>query len=88
MALSNIFREPRREITETVVGVTLAAPLIWADYKAAVWFEWFTGGSHDGSVAFAIGLFLISGAAVVIHTAGDIICDELEAHGIRLRPRR
>lgn len=40
MALSNIFREPRREITESAIGITVAAATIgglgFGDYHLAL----------------------------------------------------
>jgi len=35
MALSNIFNEPRREITETVIGIILFIPFVGLDYWTA-----------------------------------------------------
>lgn len=41
MALSNIFREPCREITESVVGIAVTVAIVggfgWADYEFARW---------------------------------------------------
>lgn len=39
MALSNIFREPRREITESAIGLGIFAAAAWADYHFAVWLQ-------------------------------------------------
>jgi hypothetical protein len=102
LALSNIFREPRREITETVVGVIIPLLLGYGLY-------WYSSYSYDngdivcsdcgrasniiigmvlvGLMVFMFGLF-ISIAAHAIHALGEWLCDVLERRGIRLRPRR
>lgn len=43
MTLSNIFREPRREITESAVGLAIFGVAIWADYEFAVWLQDYAG---------------------------------------------
>lgn len=43
MALSNIFREPRREITESAVGLALSVVAIGADYAFALWLQEYVG---------------------------------------------
>lgn len=65
MALSNIFREPRREIIETgvgiaaiVVGLIVGSPIIVADYFAALWLNQITGGEKGGCPWF-LGVILI-----------------------------
>ena len=37
MALSNIFREPRREITETLVGVGVVILPVYVNYRLGAW---------------------------------------------------
>lgn len=37
MALSNILREPRREITETALGIIVIGIIVYPDYKFACW---------------------------------------------------
>lgn len=53
MALSNMLREPRREITESVVGIAVVGgilgPLCWADYRLAVAWEISAGYSSNGA---------------------------------------
>ena len=99
MALSNIFREPGREITETLVGIavvgTILAVILPADYYFARWFEEITGGANGGC-PWPLGMILIGPmaaigvglVAVFIHEVGDIVCDSLEERGIQMRPRR
>jgi hypothetical protein len=96
MALSNIFREPRREITETVVGVALITIPVVADYFAALELQKLSGGWSE--FPWPIGmlfapLLVMAAAAVafglplVVHAIGEIGCEALEERGIHLRPR-
>ncbi len=93
MALSNIFREPRREITESVVGLAIFGVVVWGDYIFARWCQTW----DDSSLLFwmfmgALGAMTSVTAAIVVlfatHVLGDFICSVLEDSGIRLRPRR
>ena len=95
MALSNIFREPRREITETVVGLVVlgvfpVADCIFAysmeDQNHGFW-AWIIAGL---ALLFALIVVLacITALALVIHAIGEVICNKLEARGVYLRPRR
>lgn len=80
MALSNIFKEPRREIIETIIGLAVVIPLSYADYCAAVWAQSVTGGDYRGipwqlgmpvglvAVIFIIVALLI--VAIAIHAIG------------------
>lgn len=83
-----MLREPRREITESVVGIVVVGGLlslaIWADYAFAVWFEAATVGSSRGPcplpLGMIIGVILAAGAfglLVLTHRAGDAICNAL-----------
>lgn len=99
MALSNIFREPRREITESVVGIAAAAIAVGivapGDYYFALWFEEITGGHKTGGCPWELGMaffgpcagLLILGAILATHGLGDAICNRLERVGLQLRPR-
>ena len=94
MALSNIFREPRREITESVVGLVVFGAFAWADYYVARWFQDVTGGWHDGCpwpIGMMLGLlvgFLAMCLLIITHGIGDGICNALQRRGIHLRPRQ
>lgn len=100
MALSNIFREPRREITESAVGTVLAGGLIYADYAFGYWLSNYAGcySSNDGicrheipwGLGMLIGLFcmIVLGLFIFLtHEIGDAICNALQRQGIHLRPR-
>lgn len=102
MALSNIFNEPRREIIETVVGVTvLAAPVVvflYLDYQFALWLQEQTASGASSGMPIPMGmvsgailgalLTLLSGlAAVIVHAAGEGFCNAMQRRGVHLRPR-
>lgn len=104
MALDNMAVEPRREITETLVGLALALPVIYLDYLFAAWFvpackdPNFHGfwAMALGMVIGAVGLF-IGGvlamilsyiALVAIHALGEVGCAIIEAFGIQIRPKQ
>jgi hypothetical protein len=100
MALSNIFREPHREITETAIGVMAFLPAIVLDYTLSSWISQATydANPHD-YIPLPIAMFLIAIvlpiaagliilAAVGIHATGEGICNSLERSGVHLRPRR
>lgn len=91
MALTNIFNEPRREIIEQIAGVLILVVPVWLDYRFAVWFQHVTGprdpcpvpmGMFFGAVA---GMMIIS-ALIMIHWAGEAVCDALAERGLELRP--
>jgi hypothetical protein len=103
MALSNIFREPRREITESAIGIVCLgaglAAIVAIDYGVARWLNRLCGFGpmHVGdfalwSVAIGLGGFFLGGllylAAHLTHEAGENVCDWFEDRGIHLRPRR
>lgn len=100
MALSNIFREPRREITESVIGVAtcvlVAAAFYWVDdYFATMFMN--SGRHHDAGdwwFAMLMGIPLAGGFGalsvgllIATHEFGDVICDMAESRGMQLRPR-
>lgn len=93
MALSNIFREPQREITETVVGLVVASVIVYLDYEFAVWFQncdWGSMGKPPLVIGFIAGALLVPVAAFalhLVHETGDLVCDILDDFGVRLRPR-
>jgi hypothetical protein len=98
MALSNIFREPRREITESAIGVAALIPFAVADIFFAPWFHEVTGGDAHGGcpvgLAYFVGAFaLLAGCVVMIllalasHAIGEGICNSLARRGLELRPK-
>lgn len=94
MALSNMLREPRREITESVVGLLIFAVYMSVSYWFALWIC-----EQDRATPFAVAMvfsmlgvfyvpFALMAVMFVVHVAGDIACDMLEAIGVHLRPRQ
>ncbi len=102
MALSNILKEPRREITETLVGVSLLTIPVGLSYLMAIDIPWDDDDPSGliarmalsllilalGGVALMVGAAVITLFTLAIHAAGEAICDALDRRGIRLRPRR
>lgn len=95
MALSNIFREPRREITETAMGLIpfgAAAILMVVNYYVSCWL---VGGKNVKGSDVGFCMFLLTAATIIIgfivvfvHWAGEEVCDFLEKRGIQIRPRQ
>jgi hypothetical protein len=95
MALSNILNEPRREITESLVGIAVLILPVYADYRFGCWFNNVVG---DGLppvdvprtltgmfVGILLTLILIA-IAIGTHAFGDHVCEVLQDHGLQLRP--
>lgn len=99
MALSNIFREPRREITESVVGLVAVALPVYGDFLFAKWFQEATTPSNGPGcpwpIGMALGILIVIGTALFVtaavyltHAIGDSICNVLQRRGLHLRPRQ
>lgn len=98
MALSNIFREPRREITETLIGIAVAGMLLILDYYMATaypipiidssYIERVGISMFAYPVMLGIALAGILLAAAGVHALGESICDSLQAAGVHLRPKK
>jgi hypothetical protein len=89
VALSNIFREPRREITETLVGLLVIGILVASDTAFGVWLH-----AHFMTTPVELGMLLglffggaIISVFVIFHNVGEDICNWLERNGVYLRPR-
>ena len=93
MALTNILREQRRELTETVVGLALVGPLVVADYYFAAWLQ---SADHEPNplpipLGMILGVLSLVGCVavlMVVHVIGEALCDSLARHGRELRPRQ
>lgn len=92
MALSNIFREPRREITETLMGALVVGAFLFADRFFANWL-YAAFGQNDRPfivLCYLIGACLgmvIFFFAIFVHWIGESICGALANHGLELRPK-
>lgn len=93
MALSNIVREPRREITESAIGIGALFIFLYADYHFALWFYTTTGGGNQGC-PWLIGMVLGCVLTVILvaflfmtHWIGEGICGFLARLGVELRPK-
>ena len=93
MALSNIFREPRREITETAVGILWLGGSFALGYYVSLWLHLFDDGSRIvmgvcvGTIIFA-SPFVLIGIAHFTHSIGELACQMLKSIGLDPRPRR
>ncbi|HWY35705.1 MAG TPA: hypothetical protein VNX68_13755 [Nitrosopumilaceae archaeon] len=91
MALSNTFKEPRREIIETIVGLIIFIPFAIIDYKITWWLLMWDPGDYNfgGALVASTGLLcLVILLFVIIHAIGDVICTKLEQAGFQIRPRQ
>lgn len=101
MALSNILREPRREITESSIGVLMVMAIglapIWGAWRFAVWFQLVSGGVDHGcprGLGLVIGILaevLAFGIASIFllftHAIGEDVCDAMARRGFDPRPK-
>lgn len=98
MALSNIGNEPRREITESAIGVL--AIVVWlgmAFLIARIIDPPYVNGPHDYSASWlftvsfvtfivaTLGPLLLFGTLFITHEIGEVVCDWLKA--LRIDPR-
>lgn len=96
MALSNAFKEPRREITETLVGAAaVVGPLaVFAglSYLIALWIappdKPFLLSVILTGILIMLVVFIVSGTLFVAHEIGEDVCNALQKRGIHLRPRQ
>jgi len=93
MAITNIFREPWREIVETIVGVLAVVPFFYGTYWLTGWVNW---GPYPPPYALRfvimglclfVGCFLSFLVLFIVHEIGDNVCNALDRRGLRLRPR-
>lgn len=99
MALGNIGREPRREITESLLGILAVVPFFYLDYRLSVAWDAARGPNDPvfPAMLFIMAIGLVIGAFIlfvglliflaVTHSIGEWICDRLDDMGIDPRPR-
>lgn len=91
MALSNLLNEPRREITEQVIGAIGICGFIGIDYVIAIW-----GVGAKATLDVITSMLFIPpvlGLAFVtlffgVHLIGEIFCDLLKQVGADPRPKQ
>jgi hypothetical protein len=103
MALSNIAREPRREIIEQAFGTLLFGGVAWLVYWLSGWVfgpSWYDATSKLGYAAeraftiflMTFGAFLFSLLLIAVvflaHYLGEGVCGLLTAAGFDPRPKQ
>lgn len=96
MALSNILREPRREVTETVVGLVPVSIWLAIVYFIACALYTTDNPKNDpfildllfSLIITSVGSVLPIGAVFLTHAIGENICNKLQQAGIHLRPKK
>lgn len=97
MALSNIFNEPRREITESVIGIAVLALVIYGDHIFAMHMVRGSNDIGDAYMTDVVGahiatLFIFAVVWFVgfifSHYIGEKICDFMRKQGWDPRPSR
>lgn len=98
MALSNMKREPRREITETTLGVIGLLLFAFADMILSRWFDHkvhFSGPDNPYPLLplLIVPFSLLCGAGLLwvgvytVHFVGEVACDVLKSLGLDPRPK-
>ena len=102
MALTNIFEEPRRELTESAVGLVTVGIGAMLVTLLIIGEMHLTGDIHfadQGTGQFVLGVVvylfgnLVVGLflflfVVVTHVLGEAVCNKLARRGIYLRPQQ
>jgi hypothetical protein len=91
MALTNIITEPRREITETVIGIAAVGGYVAANYATARWLRpWFYPFRDDPLLIVMIAILVLTIVAVfllfLVHAVGESISNWLGRQGHDPRP--
>lgn len=96
MAWSNVRREPRREITEQVIGVIVGGGWLYfcwtIGHPLGLHAAFDVPGQYVFPVLFTAGIAIGGPIALVFvwhgfHLAGEIICDLMAIAGFDPRPR-
>lgn len=95
MTIANMRNEPKREITESAVGITAIIGAVIGGYYGTCyiqsiisWNDTITlGGTYALSALILLAIIIILCIAIPLtHFVGDLICGGLEDLGIQLRP--
>jgi Na+/melibiose symporter-like transporter len=90
MALSNIGNEPRREITEQLIGFAAILGFLALDYGVTRWL----GATKPYYIVMimmmvgVIGVFVVGVVTIFAHSVGELVCEGLSALGADPRPRQ
>ena len=99
MALSNIFREPKRELIEQWYGfvafVVFAVGLVICDLAIVAlnmeigWVRpfWDWKDIEAGQIFAIPGLFIVAFFVYLIHDLGEAVCNGMQARGRDPRPK-
>lgn len=95
MALSNIFREPRRELTEQAFGVVAVGGAIGCDMGVASLLlrlvtGKFTADIPNFGMAMVVAFFVMGGLYFLldlVHEIGEAVCGAMARNGLDPRPR-
>lgn len=94
MALSNIGKEPRREIIESLLGILTFGGIIAGFVFWEIWLRslpW-PGNSPPpptiGSIMLLIGLSILYGLLQLTHFIGEVVCDWFADQGLDPRPKQ
>lgn len=97
MALSNIRKEPQREITESLVGIGCLVMVLWLDFWGSSLINTRLFPKDPSMtvvlvIALPIALFILfligMGTIYGTHALGEKICGALADRGLELRPRQ
>lgn len=97
MALSNLRREPRRELIEQGFGALVVIAWVIADYLFIPWSghllgikkaDDMVGWAILGSILFAVAPFIFMFLLLAMHGLGEMVCGTLRSLGWDPRPRQ
>ena len=96
MALSNIFREPRRELIEQAYGTAAVVAVLGAWFTlAAVLCRLYDGAFFPNASEFLFALFQVAAVVAflclvlsIVHDIGESICNSMAKRGRDPRPRQ
>lgn len=92
MALSNIFDEPRREITESLIGIGLVVAVVGSDYWLSSWIASDSKERWTAMVFLMVGLPIVAallvGVLFVVPALGEEVCNAFARVGMDPRPTK
>lgn len=96
MALSNILKEPRREITESGLGILFIGGLAYLDFLFGRYLH--NLASHPDDMPIPVGMIVgvagiagfiigVMGILYFTHFVGEQLCGWLAKRGLEIRPK-